>query len=110
MSFFTFFFGVVAVQKMHSSLTNRGAKLAYWAALLLMATMYIVFQAASLFRFPQAHSYTLIYYQLCTTLTDIKLICNKRALQVYRFSLRAFSEDVKHCSRRTIPVQARGLA
>ena len=27
---------------MHSSLTNRGAKLAYWAALLLMAAMYIL--------------------------------------------------------------------
>ena len=103
-------FSVCCVQKMHSSLTNPWAKLAYSAALLLMAAIYILsFKPHRSFGFRKLTPYTLVYYQLCATLTNTKPICNKCALQFYRFALRAFNEDVKHCPRRTIPIQARSL-
>ena len=69
-----------------------------------------VFQAVSLFRFPQAHFLTPIYYQVYSSLTNVTPTCDKWALQLYRFSSPGFSEDVKYHSRRTIPVQARSLA
>jgi hypothetical protein len=108
--FSTFFFGVLRPEDVLEAYQSRGQARLLDRVAVDGCHVYVVFQAALLFRLPQAHPCTLVYYQPCSSVTNIKPICNKCALQLYRFSLRAFSEDVEHCPRRIIPVQARGFA